>query len=87
VPTNPANRITTKKQIKQWNNIATTAPLKAGQNLIIWRSAEHKTYIVKSGDSLSRIAHRHHIPLKRLVRMNPQLEPSKLHLGQVVLLT
>lgn len=74
------------QQIKQWNNIDPTAPLKVGQNLIIWRSAGHRTYIVKSGDSLSRIAHRHHIPLKHLVRMNPQLNPSKLRLGQVILL-
>lgn len=41
-----------------------------------------KTYEVKSGDSLSAIADRTGIPVERIERLNPDLDPQALTIGQ-----
>jgi peptidoglycan endopeptidase LytE len=41
-----------------------------------------KTYVVKSGDSLSVIAERNGITLARLLSLNPGLDPQTLQAGQ-----
>ncbi|PJD94320.1 MAG: lytic transglycosylase [Legionella sp.] len=74
-------------KIKQWNNLSPSAPLRVGQSLVIWKSTQHLTYVVKPGDSLSRIAQNNHTTTKHLVELNPKLDPARLRLGQVLLLS
>ncbi len=73
-------------QIKQWNNLNPSSNLRAGQSLVIWKSSQHPIYRVKAGDTLSRIAQVHHTTMKQIVDLNPNLNASKLRLGQVILL-
>jgi LysM repeat protein len=48
------------------------APIAAGQ----------RTYVVKSGDTLARIAARTGIPVARLLALNPDIDPQALVTGQ-----
>lgn len=74
-------------QVKQWNGLSSGAKLRPGQSLTIWKSNPRlDVYIVKRGDSLSGIARDHHTTVKNLVHLNPRLIPSKLSLGQKVLI-
>jgi peptidoglycan lytic transglycosylase D len=59
--------------IRFWNKISTTKGLAPGNKIILWiKKSTAKTYRVKPGDNLSTIAHRHHISLKKLLRLNPE---------------
>lgn len=49
-----------------------------------YASARHGKYTVKRGDTLSKIAHAHHVSLKRLEAANPHLDPNKIRVGQVI---
>lgn len=74
----------TVEQIKAWNNLAEQAELQFGQSLIIWRTAQNATYIVKNGDSLTRIALTYHTDLQKLLYLNPNLRKTQLRPGQVI---
>ena len=43
-----------------------------------------RTYVVKSGDTLSAIAVKTGVPLATLERLNPKLDADTLHAGQRV---
>jgi LysM repeat protein len=45
-----------------------------------------RTYVVKSGDTLSGIATRYHTTVSALAALNHISDPSKLHVGQVLLI-
>lgn len=48
--------------------------------------AEHD-YMVKKGDNLSKIAHKHAVTLKELLECNPQIKnPNKIFVGQRIIL-
>ncbi|HEY1684965.1 MAG TPA: LysM peptidoglycan-binding domain-containing protein [Tepidisphaeraceae bacterium] len=47
-------------------------------------AARHGKYVVKRGDTLSKIAHAHHVSLKRLEAANPHVDPNKIHVGQTL---
>lgn len=48
--------------------------------------APAETYSVKSGDSLSRIAHRHHVKVSELAAANNLRSTSPLHVGQKLII-
>lgn len=75
------------QDIQRWNNLTANTPLKAGQQLIIWKpSRPNGTYIVKSGDSLGMIAKRNSTDVRTLVRLNPGIHHQTLRPGQKILL-
>jgi hypothetical protein len=47
-------------------------------------TAAYKEYIVARGDTLSRIAKAHQIPLDILISANPAVDPLRLRLGQKI---
>lgn len=85
---------TTVNLIKELNRLKTTA-VKKGQVVLIPSSKKTnallpptpakpatRTYLVKKGDNLSRIALQHHTRLRTLKRLNPNAAPFKLKPGQ-----
>jgi LysM repeat protein len=47
--------------------------------------ANPRDYRVKKGDSLSRIAHQHHLTLKQLIHLNPGIQRKRfLKLGMPI---
>lgn len=73
-----------EEQIKAWNDLSDPKELRAGQSLIIWRSYQDTSYVVKSGDSLHKIASAHQTTLKQLLFLNQNLRVSQLRAGQVI---
>jgi LysM domain len=41
-------------------------------------------YTVKKGDTLTKIAHKHHVSVKRIIAVNPGIEPNHIRVGQVI---
>ena len=81
------------KNIAQWNNISTKSTLRLGQKLTVWtdnnipkatikNASKSITYKVKSGDSLSRIAHKFKVKIKDIEKWNKLTRKSYLRLGQ-----
>lgn len=77
-----------KKDLQSWNKISNNNALVLGQQLVIWKKiSPPSTYIVKSGDSLSRIAQQHHTRIPTILALNPHLRRNTaLRLGQKILL-
>lgn len=72
-------------QIKTWNALQPSSPLRPGQQLIIWKQNNpQKHYTIKAGDTLSTIAKRHNTPLANIVRLNPGILNHPLHRGQKI---
>jgi hypothetical protein len=46
------------------------------------RQTGPRTYVVRRGDTLTKIAERKRVPLKRLEELNPTLDPQTLVPGQ-----
>lgn len=76
------------KEIQNWNKLANNTPLRKGQRLVIWKRVKQPVeYIVKSGDSLSTIAKKHHTKVNTIISLNPGLKKSMLlRLGQKILI-
>lgn len=63
--------------IRFWNQLNTIKSLTPNQKLIIWVnkvSNIRKSYAVKAGDNISKIAKKNHLTLVELKRLNPQLK-------------
>ncbi len=77
------------EQLKKWNyNLSLTGKLLPGQSIIIWRSlTKPQNYIVKYGDSLSKIARDHNKSITTLISLNPNLKHSTLKPGQEIKLS
>jgi LysM repeat protein len=43
---------------------------------------ERRTYTVRTGDSLSRVAQRYGLTVERLIELNPRVDPQTLTRGQ-----
>lgn len=71
-------------QIRHWNNLSEQDTLAAKQTIILWRPARNPLYVVKKGDSLTRIALSHHTSLQKLLSLNPSMRHSQLQSGQVL---
>lgn len=88
-----ANSLTSPKAIKSGRNLV--IPLRAGVEAIpredlfddpvVIKTAKSRTYKVKKGDSLSRIARRSGVPLAQLKSWNRLTDRSRLRIGQVLL--
>ena len=76
----------TTHDIKSWNHLKTEAPLRPGQQLIIWKRSSTTTYTIKSGDNLSTIAKRNNTKTSILLRLNPTLKNHPLRLGQKIVI-
>ena len=59
--------------------------LSIGQQLIIPSTSEYKTYVVKSGDSLWKIAQEYNVNLNDLIALN-NLDSDILQIGQKLLI-
>lgn len=73
-----------ENQIRYWNQIKAQQNLNEGDKLIIWqKKTSPLVYVVRTGDSLSRIAHRFHISQKNLSRWNANVaKKTYLKVGQ-----
>jgi LysM repeat protein len=50
-------------------------------------AATQQTYVVQSGDTMSKIANKFHVPLQTLINANPQIKnPNKLQIGDQVII-
>lgn len=82
---------TTVKKLRRLNKLSKNAKLKIGQMLALGRVAitikkekQQKTYKVKKGDTLSRIAKINNTTVKRLRSINHLKKKSKLRVGIVL---
>ncbi|KTD65470.1 membrane bound lytic murein transglycosylase D [Legionella spiritensis] len=70
-------------EISNWNVLDAKMPLRKGQQLIIWKKTPKAgVYIVKAGDSLSRIAKQFNSKVSTLKRLNPHINITLIHPGQ-----
>lgn len=65
---------------------ATTLPASTPQPVRRSPRLPGKEYTVEKGDSFAAIAHRFHIPLRALEDSNPGLNPTRLQIGQVIVI-
>lgn len=79
------------RTLARWNGMATRDVLKPGQKLVIWHSGkvignlattQRINYIVRSGDSLSRISQRFNVKVSELRRWNSLQKNKYLQPGQ-----
>lgn len=59
--------------------------LSIGQQLIIPETSNYETYIVKSGDSLWKIAQKHDVNVNNLIKAN-NLSSNVLSVGQTIII-
>lgn len=78
---------TPEHAIRAWNHLGGERPIQPGQELLLWKQRTSSDYVVKSGDSLSRIANRNNLPLKRLLALNPHATQHVIKPGQTLLLS
>ena len=75
----------TVSDIRKWNGITDLEPINPGQELSIGQKTnkqkEYKTYVVKGGDSLYKIATDHEMSVDDLMQLN-DLSSSALSVGQ-----
>ncbi|MFZ4077350.1 MAG: LysM peptidoglycan-binding domain-containing protein [Legionellaceae bacterium] len=71
-------------EIRQWNHLPMHASLKPGQSLTLWRESAPSSHRVQRGDTLSGIAQIYHIPLNRLIALNPALKHRPLKPGMLI---
>ncbi len=77
------------EDIQKWNILSSTAPLKPGQQLVVWKKIKPATsYIIKSGDTLGAIAKSHQTKVQSIIDLNPGLSRNRsLRLGQKILVS
>ncbi|MFI1582821.1 LysM peptidoglycan-binding domain-containing protein [Embleya sp. NPDC020630] len=75
---------TTIDQLVKWNNISNPNLINTGQKLIVNESdTPHDTfYTVKSGDTLTAIAHRFGTTIEQLVKWNGIPDPDLIKVAQ-----
>lgn len=78
---------TPETAVRAWNHLGNEHPLHPGQELLIWKHRNAGGYLVKPGDSLSRIAYREKVPMKRLLALNPDIKKNLIKPGQTIQLS
>lgn len=78
----------TKEAVKQFqrsNGLTADGIIGLNTNKVLLRLLlGYENYTIKSGDTLSKIAHKYYINLPLLLTANPGIEPLKLQIGQVI---
>ena len=77
----------TETAIRAWNHLGNDHAIQPGQELLIWKNKNAGRYIVKSGDSLSRIASRQKVSLKQILALNPGIKAHLIKPGQAIQLS
>lgn len=83
---------TTVEAIAVVNPMVNPGNLKVGQSICIpvRRSivpcSPGNRYVIKAGDSFSKLARRYGITVKTVIQMNPGVDPSNLKVGQIICL-
>jgi membrane-bound lytic murein transglycosylase D len=81
----------TVTQVSNWNKLDANAPIKPGQQLVIYKNGAAGSpasrvrtvvYTVRSGDSLYRISEKFNVSINDLLRWNNLTEDNYLHPGQ-----
>lgn len=75
---------TTYQELARVNGIVNPNLIYVGQVLKINGQAQEKTYIVKSGDTLSGIAKKYNTTYQAIARKNNIANPNKIYVGQVL---
>ncbi|WP_157796254.1 LysM peptidoglycan-binding domain-containing protein [Bacillus xiapuensis] len=79
----------TVTQLKQWNHLNSDL-IRIGQVLIVKEpdggGSSAKTYVVQSGDTLSEIAVLFNTTVSKLQSLNKISDPSKIYVGQVLII-
>ncbi len=78
---------TPEQAVRAWNHLGDEHPIQPGQELLIWKQHKAGGYVVKSGDSLSRIALKQNVPLKKILSLNPEIKPHTIRPGQTIQLS
>jgi membrane-bound lytic murein transglycosylase D len=73
--------------VRAWNHLGEEHPIQPGQELLIWKARSAGGYVVKSGDSLSGIATRNKVPLRKIIALNPAIKPHAIKPGQTIQLS
>lgn len=86
-------------ELKKWNGLNDDSVLKIGQKLYLHNpeiqeaikppidKPQEKIYIVKQGDTLSKIAKENNVNIKSIMELNNINENSRLQIGQKILLS
>ena len=75
----------TLKQFQRSNGLTADGIIGLNTNKVLLRFLlGYDNYTIKSGDTLSKIAHKYYINLPPLLTANPGIEPLKLQIGQVI---
>lgn len=74
----------TPGEIRYWNNLPSARTLPVGTQLTLWkrRGSKSGTYVVKPGDSLSKIAYKHQLKTQKILSLNPGIKKDQLKPGQ-----
>jgi len=76
-----------RQTIAAWNHLSLSTPIHTGQTLVLWKKPTRQiTHIIRSGDSLSKIAKQYHTPIANIQHLNPGLRKRTLRLGQRILI-
>jgi membrane-bound lytic murein transglycosylase D len=72
------------QDLLRWNErLSTSEDILPGQTIVIWKT-NSKTYTIKPGDNLSKIALENNISVRNLIRINPNLNRNKIKPGQTI---
>jgi membrane-bound lytic murein transglycosylase D len=74
----------TETAVRAWNHLGNEQSMQPGQELLIWKNKNAGVYTVKSGDSLSQIATRQKVSMKRLLALNPKIQQNLIKPGQAI---
>jgi membrane-bound lytic murein transglycosylase D len=82
----------TIQQLSKWNKLKTSAMIKPGQKLLVYKNKTPKsglktvnrtiTYKVRSGDSLARIANKFNVSISEIIKWNKISKNKYLQPGQ-----
>lgn len=76
----------TVNDLVKWNNIKDPNFIVAGERLIVGKGSKEIIYIVKLGDTLTKIANRYGTTVRKLVTDNHIINPNLIYVGQKIVI-